>query len=231
MKVRGVNSVAEAIKAGVVNKIYVDERAKSKRIELIVKQAKKLGIPVIFGRFEERIEADISPVKYKDFEYVAEKTLKEGAFLLALDSVQDPQNLGAVIRAAEFFGCGGLIIPKRRSAQVNETVVRASAGAALHLDIARVANLANTLKSLKKMGFYVVGAELNGKDIEDVYLDPPLVIVIGGEDRGISKPVLKQCDEIATIKPYGKINSLNLSNAAAIIMFEFRRRLSPKGFS
>ena len=163
MRVRGVNSTAEAIRAGTVNKIYVDERAKSKRIESIIKQAKKLGIPVIFGRFEDKIEAEVSPIKYKDLEFVAEKTIREGSFLLALDSVQDPQNLGAVIRAAEFFGCGGLIIPKRRSTQVNETVVRVSAGAALHLDIARVANLANTLKSLKKMGFYVVGAELNGK--------------------------------------------------------------------
>lgn len=226
MRVRGVNSVAEAIKAGVVNKIYVDERAKSRRIESVIRQAKKLGIPVIFGRFEENVEADVSPVKYRDLEFIAEKTIREGSFLLALDSVQDPQNLGAVIRTAEFFGCGGVIIPKRRSVQVNETVVRASAGAAFHLDIARVANLANTLKSLKKKGFYVVGAELDGKAIEEVYLDPPLVIVIGGEDKGISKPVLKQCDEIATIKPYGKINSLNLSNAAAIFMFEFRRRLS-----
>ncbi len=230
MRVKGINSVAEAIKAGVVNKIYVDERAKSKRIESIIRQAKKLGIPIIFKKVDEKIEADVSPIKYKDLEFIAEKTIREGSFLLALDSVQDPQNLGAVIRAAEFFGCGGVIIPKRRSVQVNETVVRVSAGAAFHLDIARVANLANTLKSLKKVGFYVVGAELNGKDIEDVYLDPPLVIVMGGEDRGISKPVLKQCDEIATINPHGKVNSLNLSNAAAVIMFEFKRRRS-KGFS
>lgn len=230
MRVRGVNSVAEALKAGVVNRIYVDEGVRSKRIESVIRQAKKLGIPIIFKRVEEKIEADVSPIKYKDLEFVAEKTIREGSFLLALDSLQDPQNLGAVIRSAEFFGCGGVIIPKRRSVQVNETVIRASAGAAFHLDIARVSNLANTLKSLKKKGFYIVGAELNGKDIEEVFLDPPLVIVVGGEDKGISKPVLKQCDEIATIKPYGKINSLNLSNAAAIVMFEFRRRQS-KGFS
>ena len=133
MRVKGINSVAEAIKAGVVNKIYVDERAKSKRIESIIRQAKKLGIPIIFKKVNEKIEADVSPIKYKDLEFIAEKTIREGSFLLALDSVQDPQNLGAVIRAAEFFGCGGVIIPKRRSVQVNETVVRASAGAAFHL--------------------------------------------------------------------------------------------------
>ena len=81
MRVRGVNSTAEAIRAGVVNKIYVDERAKSKRIESIIKQAKKLGIPVIFGRFEDKIEADVSPIKYKDLEFVAKKTIREGSFL------------------------------------------------------------------------------------------------------------------------------------------------------
>ncbi len=224
MKVRGINSVVEAIKANKVNKIYVDERARSKRIVEIISKAKKLGIPVIFKKVEGKIEADVSPIKYADADFLAEKAIKDESFLLFLDSVQDPQNFGAVIRSAEFFGCSGIIIPKRRSVQVNESVIRASAGAAFHIKIARVSNLANTLKSLRKLGFYVVGAELKGRDISDACLDPPLVIVIGGEDKGISKPVLKQCDEIATIKSSGRVNSLNLSNAASIFMFEFRRR-------
>ncbi len=224
MRVKGINSVAEAVKAGKVNKIYVDSDARSRRVREIIAQAKKLGIPIVFKKVGSKIEADISPIRYFDVEFLAEKAIKEGSFLLLLDSVQDPQNLGAVIRAAEFFGCSGVIIAKRRCAQVNETVVKASAGAALHTFIARVSNLANTLRSLKKMGFYVVGAELGGKDISDVSLEPPLIIVVGGEDRGISKPVVKLCDEIATIRSYGKIDSLNLSNAASIFMFEFRRR-------
>ncbi|WP_456370726.1 23S rRNA (guanosine(2251)-2'-O)-methyltransferase RlmB [Geoglobus sp.] len=227
MRVSGVNSVSEALRAGKVNRIYYDVSHKSKRIEDILRQAKKLGIPAVgLKRLESRIEADISPVKYKDLDYVAEKALRSGGFLLLLDSVQDPQNLGSVIRNAVFFGCSGIVIPKRRSAQVNETVVKVSAGTALHADIARVSNLANTVKSLKKLGFHVIGAELGGKDMGSAFMDPPLAIVIGGEDEGISRPVRKQCDEIVSIPSYGRAESLNLSCASAIFMYEFRRRLS-----
>lgn len=227
MRVSGVNSVAEALKAGKVNKIYYDISYKSRRVEEILKHAKKLGIPVVgLKKLESRIEADISPVKYRDLDYIAEKAVRTGSFLLLLDSVQDPQNLGAVIRNAVFFGCAGIVIPKRRSAQVNETVVKVSAGTALHADIARVSNLTNTIKGLKKLGFHVICAELGGKRIEEAFMEPPLAIVIGGEDEGVSKPVKKQCDEVVSIPSFGKAESLNLSCASAIFMYEFRRRLS-----
>ena len=227
MRVSGINSVSEALKAGKVNRIYYDVSHKSRRVEEIIRQARKLGIPTVgLKRLESRIEADISPVKYRDIEYVAEKAIRTGSFLLLLDSVQDPQNLGAVIRSAVFFGCAGIVIPKRRSAQVNETVVKVSAGAALHADIARVSNLANTVKSLKKLGFHVICAEIGGKRIDDAFMDPPLAIVVGGEDEGVSRPVRKQCDEVVSIPSLGRVESLNLSCASAIFMYEFRRRLS-----
>jgi 23S rRNA (guanosine2251-2'-O)-methyltransferase len=133
--------------------------------------------------------------------------------------------MGAILRSAEFFGCAGVVIPKRRCVQVNETVAKVSAGAVFHLDIARVENIANTLKKLKKFGITVVGADLDGEPLKNVDLSPPLAIVVGGEDKGISKPVKKQCDFVARIEGYGKINSLNLSVAGDIVMYEFRRRL------
>ncbi len=234
MRVGGINSVAEALKSGKVNKVYVDKDTNNPRIREIIAMAKKRGIPVVYvprsslPKDSRGIAADISPIKYVEIDYLIDKCLRTGSFLLFLDSVEDPNNLGAVLRSAEFFGCAGVVIPKRRAVQVTDTVVRVSAGAALHLDIARVENMANALKKLKKFGVTVVGADLDGEDIINVDLSPPVAIVIGGEDRGISRPVKKQCDFIAKIPGRGKVNSLNLSVAAGIFMFEFDRRLREK---
>ncbi len=229
MKVKGINSVKEALKAGRVNKIFVLKDYKNPRIAEIVSLAKKRKVPVIYTpelpKDSRGVMAEISPIDYKDVEKIVEKCVREGSFILFLDSIEDPQNMGAIIRSAEFFGCAGVVIPKRRCVQINETVAKVSAGAIFHVDIARVENLANTLKKLKKFGINVVGADLDGEPLKNVDLSPPLAIVVGGEDKGISKPVKKQCDFIARIEGYGNVNSLNLSVAGAIIMFEFRRRL------
>jgi len=226
MRIRGVNSVDEALKAGKVSKIYIKAGAKSKRVAEIASRAKKIGIPVYtVKKLDSNVEADISPIIYVELDVLIENALRERGFLLLLDSIQDVQNLGSILRSAVFFGCSGVIIPKRRSVQINEGVIRASAGSAIHARVSRVANLANTLKLLKKMGFHTVCAETEGKPIHEAFLDPPLVIVGGGEDRGVSNPVKKQCDEIVSVKKYGEIDSLNVSNALAIFMYEFRRRL------
>ena len=231
MKVGGINSVAEALKAGKVNKIFVDRDCRNPRILEIVAKAKKMGVPVVYvprsalPKDSKGICADISPIKYVEVDVLIDRCLRQGSFLLFLDSVEDPNNLGAVLRSAEFFGCAGVVIPKRRSAQITDTVVRVSAGAVLHLDVARVENIANVLKKLKKYGITVVGADLDGEVIDNVDMSPPLAIVVGGEDKGISKPVKKQCDFIAKIPGKGKVGSLNLSVAAGIVMFEFNRRL------
>jgi len=229
MKVMGINSVVEALKTGNVNKIFVLKDTTNPRIKEIVALAKKKKIPVVYTsqlpKDARGVMAEISPIKYKDVDTIVDKCVREGSFILFLDSVEDPQNMGAIMRSAEFFGCAGVVIPKRRCVQVNETVAKVSAGAVFHLDIARVENLANTLKKLKKFGITVVGADLDGEPLRNVDLSPPLAIVVGGEDKGLSKPVKKQCDFIAKIEGYGKINSLNLSVAGAIIMYEFRRRL------
>jgi len=229
MKVMGINSVMEALKSGNVNKIFVLKDYSNPRIKKIVALAKKKKIPVVYTpqlpKDARGVMAEISPIKYKDVDTIIDKCVREGSFILFLDSVEDPQNMGAIMRSAEFFGCAGVVIPKRRCVQVNETVAKVSAGAVFHLDIARVENLANTLKKLKKFGITVVGADLDGEPLRNVDLSPPIAIVVGGEDKGLSKPVKKQCDFIAKIEGYGKINSLNLSVAGAILMYEFRRRL------
>ena len=226
MRVHGVNSVFEALKAGKVNRVYISTSAKSGRIAGIISMAKKSGVPVVHVRnLSSNVEADVSPVKYVDFDLLLEKALKSSGVIVLLDSVQDPQNLGAVIRNAVFFGCMGAVIPKRRSARMNETVIKTSAGAMFHIDISRVSNLANSIKKLKKYGFLVAGAEPQGKNLAEIQFEVPLALVIGGEDEGISKPVRKQCDELAAIPSNGKISSLNLSCASAVMLYEIRRRI------
>ena len=224
MKVTNINSIAEALKAGVVNKIYVGESV-TPRVAKIIAEAKRQKVPVVKVKNLRRIEADVSPIKYFDFDFLVEKALKENGFLLFLDSIQDPQNLGAVLRTAEFFGCSGVVIPKRRAVQVTEAVVEVSQGAAFHLKISRVENLATHIKKVKKYGFLVVGAELGGDDLRGVKFNPPLALVVGGEDKGISQPVKKQCDFLVEIKGCGKTSSLNLSVAAGILLYEVRRQL------
>jgi 23S rRNA (guanosine2251-2'-O)-methyltransferase len=144
--------------------------------------------------------------------------------MVFLDSVEDPNNLGAVIRSAEFFGCSGIIIPKRRAVQLSDTIAKVSAGAVFHIAITRVSNLAMSLKKVKKYGISVVGLELDGKELINVDLSPPVAFVVGGEDRGISSTTKKQCDSLIKITGRGKVSSLNLSVASAIIMHEFVRR-------
>ncbi len=224
MKVTGINSVIEALKSGKANKVFVQKDAKNPRIREIISLAKKKKVPIVYTP-QPIVMAEISPITYRDVNVIIDRCVREGSFVLFLDSVEDPRNMGAIIRSAEFFGCSGVVIPKRRCVQINETVAKTSAGAVFHVDIARVENLANTLKKAKKYGLNVVGADLDGEPLRNVDLSPPLAIVVGGEDKGLSKPVKKQCDFVARIEGLGKISSLNLSVAGAIIMYEFRRRL------
>ncbi len=224
MRVHGINSVLEALKARKINKILV-KNSQNPKVKKIIERAKKEGIPVYTVRnLPEKIAADVSPINYVDFDYIIKKTLEESSFALVLDNISDQRNLGACIRTAEFFDCAGILIPKRRAAQIGEGAVRTSAGAVFHVNVAREENIASAIKKAKKYGLFVVGADLDGVDISSVDLSPPLVLIIGGEDRGISHPVKKMCDEIVKIHGKGKVESLNLSVAAGILMYEISRR-------
>ncbi len=158
---------------------------------------------------------DFSYTNYKDFLDV------EDAKIVILDHLEDPHNLGAIIRTCEAAGIFGIIIPKDRSVDINSTVMKTSAGALENVRVAKVTNLVNTIDELKENGFWIVGTEMNGSiDYRDIDYTGKIALVIGNEGNGISKSVLNACDYVAKIPMFGKINSLNASVAAGIMIYE-----------
>ena len=151
--------------------------------------------------------------------------LADGGMVVALDEVTDPRNLGAVARSAEVAGAAGLVIPERRSVGVNATVAKTSAGAVEHLPVARVRNLADWLEEAKKQGAWVYGADAGGDSVyTDTDLTGPLVLVLGSEGKGLRPRVAATCDAIVSIPVRGKVDSLNVSVAAAVLLFEAARQ-------
>jgi 23S rRNA (guanosine2251-2'-O)-methyltransferase len=225
MKVCGFNSVMEALKAKKVQKIYYSDE--SGKVREILEIARKEKIPCYRKSMREKICAEISPVSFSTVDEIARKATMERGTILLLDNVSDPQNLGACIRTAEFFGCSGVIIKRWRAAGITEGVLRASAGAVFHIKIAREDNLTSVVKKLKRMGFFIVAADLDGEDLRRTVLSPPAVLVVGGEDKGISRGIKRQCDLVVRIPGKGSVKSLNLSVACGIVMFElFKNRPS-----
>lgn len=147
----------------------------------------------------------------------------EKPFIIICDEIEDPHNLGAIIRTAEACGVHGIIIPKRRSASLNATVAKSASGALEYMKVARVTNLANTIDELKEAGVWVFGADMDGTDYTKTDFDTPCALVIGNEGKGIGTLVAKKCDGIVSLPMHGKINSLNASVAAAVLMYEVVR--------
>ena len=152
----------------------------------------------------------------------------EKPFIIICDEIEDPHNLGAIIRSAEACGVHGVIIPKRRSASLNATVEKTSAGALAYMRVARVTNIANIIDSLKEKGIWVFGADMDGTPYTDINYDVPCAIVIGNEGRGIGTLTSKKCDAVISLPMHGKINSLNASVAAGVLMYEAVRKRSSK---
>ncbi|EGD51261.1 RNA methyltransferase, TrmH family, group 3 [Thermoanaerobacter ethanolicus JW 200] len=230
----GRNPVIEAIKSGKeIEKIYISKTAGG-NISKIINLAKEAGIVVsttdndILSKLagsqnHQGVVAVGAVYKYFDVDNLLEyaEQRKEKPFLLILDEITDPHNLGAIIRSAEAFGVHGIIIPKRRAVGVNATVVKTSAGAVEHMRIAKVSNINNTIRGLKERGLWIVGTDVNaGKSFEELDYDFPLAIVIGSEGKGVSKLVLQNCDFVVKIPMKGKINSLNASVAASILIYQ-----------
>jgi len=159
-------------------------------------------------------------IEKNDFVYHELEDILQKDFLLILDHLEDPHNFGAIIRTAEAAGIGGIIIPKDRSVNVTETVVKTSVGTADKVPIVKVTNLVNTIKKLQERNFFVYGADMDGKDIRKMTFEGKKVLVIGNEGKGISTLLEKKCDEIIKIPMQGKVNSLNASVAAAILIFK-----------
>jgi 23S rRNA (guanosine2251-2'-O)-methyltransferase len=170
------------------------------------------------------VVAEVDPYPYAD---PASLLGREDALLVALDQVQDPRNLGAVCRSAEFAGAAGLVVPERRSAEVTAVACKAAAGAVEHLEVARVRNLADWLGEAKEAGFWIWGADADASDTPwGVDLTGPTVLVLGGEGKGIRPRVASACDGLVALPRAGAIESLNVSAAAAALLFEAARQRS-----
>ncbi|MGB9678878.1 MAG: 23S rRNA (guanosine(2251)-2'-O)-methyltransferase RlmB [Thermoanaerobacteraceae bacterium] len=240
--VYGRNPVIEAIKSGrEIEKLYVSKTAGgsvSKIIKLarenniIVSTADNLTLDKLSGnKNHQGVLAACSVYKYYEVDDIINyaESKKEKPFILILDGVTDTHNFGAIIRSAEVFGVHGIIIPKRRSATVNSTVVKTSAGAIEYMRIAKVSNINNTISKLKDKGIWIVGTDLKAKeDFSKVDLDIPVAVVIGSENTGVSKLVLENCDFTVKIPQKGNINSLNVSVAASLIMYQIMAKRENK---
>ena len=236
MNVEGKNAVAEALKSDATIDVIMVEKGINHPIIAI---ARDKGIKL---RFLDKNTMDKMSVTKRhqgfiavtsDFEYcdVSDildyaKSRNEDAFVVLLDGVEDPHNLGSVIRVCECAGVHGVIIPKHRSASVNETVVKVSAGATEHMRVARVTNINSAIEELQKAGVWVFCADMDGEDIYKTDLKGNVALVIGGEGSGVKKLTKQLCDKCITLPIRGKVNSLNASVACGIVVYEaLRQRL------
>lgn len=242
MKIEGRNAVYELIKTEkTIDKILIQNGIKDELVKLISKDSALKNYKYQFvdktlldkeseTKRHQGFIAYVSDYKYTDFdELIKGLENKEDAFLVLLDGIEDPHNLGSIIRVCECAGVDGIIIGKRRSAQVNETVMRISEGSANHIKISRVTNLNQAIDVIKKHNIWTYGLELGGEDIYKTNLKGRLCIVVGGEDTGINRLTKEKCDVVMTIPMSGKVNSLNASVALGVAVFEgVRQRLKWK---
>lgn len=234
-QVEGRNSVLELLESGKdINKIFVTKGERHGSINKIIAKARERKVIVVEKDKKQMNEiaqtenyqgviALVPPFEYCEIEDILEeaKRKKEDPFVLILDSIEDPHNLGSIIRTAETAGVHGIIIPKRRAASVNSTVNKVSAGAVEYMNIARVTNITDAINKLKEEGLWICGTDIN---TETYYyqqdLKGPIGVVIGNEGNGIGEKVKKNCDFLVKIPMKGKVTSLNASVSAGIIIYE-----------
>ena len=170
--------------------------------------------------------AFVTEYRYYSLNDIIEAAYKKGSqpLMLVLDGVEDPHNLGNIIRTAECMGVDGIIIPKNRSASVNETAIRVSAGAASHMQICKVTNINHEIEFLKSKGFWVFAADMGGINIAQVNMNGPIAIVMGGENTGVRSLTKSLVDNVVSVPMKGKVNSLNVANATAMVLYEVNRQ-------
>jgi len=233
--VQGRNAVTELLNSDRdINKIYIQKGEKHGSINQIIAMAKEKKVVLVEvdrKKLEELCGKDnhqgvvaiVPPFDYVEVEDILElaKARKENPFLLILDSIEDPHNLGSIIRTAETAGVHGIIIPKRRAVGVNSTVSKVACGAVEHMKIARVNNLVETIRMLKYNGVWIYGTEMEGeKEYYEGDFKEPIAIIIGNEGSGMSRIVKEKCDVLLKIPMKGKINSLNAAVSAGIVVYE-----------
>lgn len=238
----GRNPVLELLKSDKsINKIYIAEGGAKGSVQEIINLAKEKRIPfqlVDKGKLDKMfpwqnhqgVAALGAAADYVDWQDILQSAREkmEDPLIIMLDEIEDPHNLGAILRTADAAGAHGVIIPKRRAVPLTEGVAKASAGAVEYMPVARVSNLSQTIDKLKKEGCWIVGTALAGEVVYDKDLTGPLVIVIGSEGKGLGKLIEDKCDFLVNIPMHGKINSLNASVATGIVLYEVVRQRNNK---
>ena len=236
--IEGRNAVLEAFRAGKpIDKLFVLDGCQDGPVRTIVREAKKHDTIIQFvekerlGQLSETgkhqgVIAYAAAYEYSDVEDMLKLAEEKGEdpFIIVLDNIEDPHNLGAIIRTANLAGAHGVIIPKRRAAGLTATVARTSAGALNYTPVAKVTNIAKTMEDLKKRGLWFVCADMGGETMYRLNLTGPIGLVIGNEGEGVSRLVKEKCDFIASIPMKGDIDSLNASVAAGVLAYEIVRQ-------
>ena len=241
--VAGRNAVFEALSSKrPVNKIFIKAGLQGGSLGKIIAAAQGAAVPVEYvqpekldrlapGIRHQGIVALASPIAFSSLETVLERAASrnEMPFLLLLDELQDPQNVGALIRSADAAGVHGVLLPRRRSCPLNMVVAKISAGAVNYVPVVQIGNIVQTLRSLKEQGFWVVGADMEGDSLYfETDLDRPLVLVVGAEGKGMGHLVKENCDMLVRIPMQGGVNSLNASAAGAVLLYEVVRQRMQK---
>ncbi len=238
----GRNPVIEALESGhEINKMLILEASRDKTLQKVIDKAKEKKILIQYverkqldkvaeGENHQGVIAYVSPYHYVTVDELLDlaKSKNEEPLLIICDEITDPHNLGSLIRTANAVGAHGIIIPKRRSAAINQTVVKTSCGAVEYVSVARVTNITQTIKHLKTQGVWVVGTDMQGEIYTGANLKGSLAIVIGNEGDGISRLVKESCDFMVSLPMRGEVSSLNASVAGGVILYEVLRQRSLK---
>ncbi len=236
--IEGRNAVIEAYRAGkTIDKIFVLEHCKEGSMNTVIREAKKHDTIINYVK-KERLDqmsetgkhqgviAYAAAYDYASVDDILEKAEQKGEapFIIILDDIEDPHNLGAIIRTANLAGAHGVIIPKHRAAGLTATVVKASAGAINYTPVAKVTNISKTIDELKDKGLWFVCADMGGTTMYDLDLRGPIGLVIGNEGKGVSRLVKEKCDFVASVPMFGDIDSLNASVATGVLAYEIVRQ-------
>ena len=238
LTIEGRNAVLEAFRSGkTIDKLFVLDGCQDGPVKSILREAKKTDTIINFVDKErldrlansghhQGVVAQAAAYEYAEVEDIlnAAKEKGEAPFIFILDEIEDPHNLGAIIRTANLCGAHGVIIPKRRAVGLTATVAKTSAGAVNYTPVAKVTNIAKTIEELKKEGMWFVCADMDGQTMYDLNLTGPIGLVIGNEGAGVSRLVKEKCDFTASIPMKGDIDSLNASVAAGVLAYEIVRQ-------
>lgn len=224
MRVYGKNVAKEVLENEKIKRVYLANNFNDKEI---IDKLKDIPIKHVDKKVLDSMERGNHQgiiIEIDDYDYYNLDEIEKENVIIMLDHLEDPHNFGAIIRTVEAAGYQSIIIPKDRSVSVNPTVIKTSTGTIENVKIARVSNLVTTIKELKQKGYWIIGTDMHGNDFKEIDYSGKIVIVIGNEGKGMSRLVKENCDFIASIPMKGKVNSLNASVAAALIIYEAVRK-------